>query len=133
MKKRISFDTSYLVKLLKGNKKAVSVWEMVSKLEAEVVISPVVLFELRRLALKQEKTERKKYEVLETALLNLAEVVAFDTELALKAAAISHGTGLPARDAIIYTTAKESGCSEIYTADSDFKAVQGKKLKVIFI
>jgi len=133
MKYRVGVDTSFLVQLLKGNNTAVSVWERVVNLEVEIVISTVVLLELKRLAL-QERFEREKYEVLEESLLEIAHIVNLDKELAFKAAAVSHGTGLPARDAIIYTIAKESGCKEFYTTDTHFKAVSIKKRpKIIFI
>jgi len=133
VKTRVSCDTSFFVSLLKGNKNAVSVWEKLIDMKIELVISTVVLFELRRLSLK-EKFEKEKYEVLERALIEIAEIINFDKELALKAAAISHGTGLAARDAIIYTTAKEAGCKKFYTADSDFERVKGnKKVKIEFI
>jgi len=123
---RVCLDTSFLVQLLMGNQKAVEVWEEIAELKLEPVISVIVLFEIKRLALK-ERFERNKYEKLEVALMEIADIVNVDTNLALKAAAISHGTGLAARDAIIYTTARESGCSRLYTADSDFKVVSKKK------
>jgi len=130
---RACFDTSFFVQLLGGNPEAVEVWKKVAELEIEPVISVIVLFELKRLALKG-KIEKEKYDQLEKALMEIADLVELDTGLSLKAASVSHGTGLAARDAIIYTTALESGCSELYTADSDFEAVkQSGKVKILIV
>jgi len=130
---RVCFDTSFFVRLLSGNEEAVKVWNKVAEMELEPVISVVVLFEIRRLALK-EKFEREKFEMVESVLLEVADLVVLDVELALKAAAVSHGAGLAARDAIIYTTARETNCSSLYTADSDFDVVKGnKKVKIRFV
>jgi len=133
VKERVCFDTSFLVQLLSGNKKAVAIWRDVADLKVEVVVPVIVLFEIKRLSLK-ERFEGEKYGKLEKVLMEIAEIVDLDTELALKAAVISHGTGLAARDAIIYATAKEAGCSKLYTADDDFKVVAtNKKVKIVII
>lgn len=133
MKERICLDTSFLVRLLSGNEKAIVVWEKIAELEVEVVIPVMVLFEIKRLSLK-EKFEKEKYEKLEKALIEVAGIVDLDKDLALKAANISYGTGLAARDAIIYTTAKETGCSKLYTADHDFLVVaKNKKVRIEII
>ena len=123
VRERVCFDTSFLAQLLRGNRDAVVVWKDVADLKVEVVIPVMVLFEIKRLSLKAERLEREKYEKLEKVLVEVAEIVNLDAELALKAAVVSHGTGLAARDAIIYTTARETGCSRLYTADDDFKVV----------
>lgn len=134
MKERISLDTSFLVKLLSGNEKAIEVWKKVVDLEAEIVLSVIVLFEIKRLSLKEEKFKKERYEKLEKALLEIAEIVDLDKNLALKAAYMSHGTGLSARDAIIYTTAQETRCHKLYTADRDFLVVsKSKKVRIEII
>jgi predicted nucleic acid-binding protein len=83
MKARICLDTSFLVQFLAGNEKAIGIWKEIAELKLEPVISVIVLFEIKRLSLK-EKFEREKYEVLEKALLEIAELIDLDRNLALK-------------------------------------------------
>jgi len=132
MVNRIGLDTGFFVRLLAGRKKAISIYEKIINGEEKAVISVIVVFELRRLALKGI-IDRRAYNLLENNLKIIFEVVPLDLEIAIEASSISHGTGLHASDALIYASYKKSKCSLIYTTDSAFETVQSKQVKIEFI
>ena len=132
MVNRIGLDTGFFVRLLAGRKKAISVYEKIINGEEKAVISVIVVFELRRLALKGI-IDRRTYDLLENNLKRIFEVVPLDLEIAIEASSISHGTGLHASDALIYTSYRKAECSLIYTTDGAFETVQSKQVKIEFI
>ena len=132
MSEKIGLDTGFFVRLLAGSQEAMEVYNRIVESEAIGVVSVIVVFELRRLALRG-LIDRQAYEVLERSWPVLFQVEPVDRELALEAASISHGTGIPAADALIYTTCKRSGCDSFYTVDPHFKAVSRKRPKIVLL
>ncbi|WP_297445188.1 PIN domain-containing protein [Desulfurobacterium sp.] len=129
---KIGLDTGFFVKLLLGFQEAAEVYNRIIEGEVVDVVSVIVVFELRRLALRG-LIDRQAYEVLERSWPVLFQVESVDRELALEAASISHGTGLPAAGALIYTTCKGSGSDSFYTVDPHFKAVSWKRPRIILL
>ena len=132
VKRKIGLDTGFFVRLLAGREKAISVYEKIINGKEKAVVSVIVVFELRRLALKGI-IDRKAYNLLENSLKRLFEVAPVDLEIAIEASSISHGTGLHASDALIYTSYRKAECSLIYTTDGAFETVQSKQVKIEFI
>jgi len=131
-KRKIGLDTGFFVRLLAGREKAISVYEKIINGEEKAVVSVIVAFELRRLALKGI-IDREAYNLLENSLKKLFEVIPVDLEIAIEASSVSHGTGLHASDALIYVSYRKAGCSLIYTTDEAFKAIQSKQVKIELI
>jgi len=97
----IGLDTGFFVEFLRGNYQAVSVWKTLIEGDAEGVVSCLTLFELERLGLKKG---------IEGASILLEAIPAVckvcwlkEPETISKAAALSHGLGLPAVDSLILT------------------------------
>jgi len=132
MKEKVGLDTGFFVKLLAGSSEAVDVYGEIVRGEVIGVVSVIVVFELRRLALRG-LVDRAAYEVLERNWPVLFQVESVDRELALEAASISHESGLPSADALIYATCKKAGCDRFYTADLDFEVVSGKRPRIVFL
>jgi len=131
---KVGLDTGFFLRLLQGNPLAIEIYEQILDDKLCGVVSVIVAFELKRLSLKSGNiVDPDAYSVLEQSLPSLFEIIPLDLELALEAALVSHGTGLPTADAIIYTTYKKAGCKIVYTVDSHFKRVsQGVPQIVIF-
>ena len=132
MKEKAGLDTGFFVKLLEGHDAAREVYGRIANGEITGVVSVITVFELRRLALRGV-VDREAYELLENSWPVMFQVELVSRELALEAASVSHGTGLPAADAIIYTTCRKTGCRWFYTTDSDYKAVMKKRPEIIFL
>ncbi len=128
--KKAGLDTGFFVKLFRNNPLAEKIYEEILGGELVGVVCVITLFELKKLALKGV-LDREAYELLERSWKILFQVEPVTAELALEAAALSHGTGLPAADALIYTTCRRAGCTEFYTTDSDFEAVSDKRMRII--
>ena len=123
----VGLDTGFFIKVFEGEEESVRIWNSVVEGELKAITSSLVLFELKRLFHRLGKIERWD-EVREAILLN-CEVVSVDVEVAQEGASVSHGTGLPAIDALIYVSVKPA--DRFYTADGSFEAVKKKKPKVV--
>ena len=126
------FDTSFFVKLVRGNERCKHALAQIAEGKAQGVTSSLVVYELERLFIKG-KIRRDLYEGLTEAMETLIQVVPLDSFLARLSARVACGTGLHTSDAIIYTTCKEAGCDVFYTGDRHFEAVSAKTPKVVFI
>ncbi len=126
---RVGLDTGFFIKVFEGEEEAVRVWSSVVEGELKAVTSSLVLFELKRLFHRLGKIERWD-DVREAILLN-CEVVSVDVEVAQEGASVSHGTGLPAVDALIYVSVKPA--DRFYTTDGSFEVVKKKKPKVVIL
>jgi len=132
VKEYVGLDTGFFVKLLALKPEAVEIHNQISEGKIVGVVSVIVTFELRRLAMRGV-VNRQGYQILEKSWDILFQVEPISKEIALEAAALSHGTGLPAADAMIYTTYRKVGCSRIYTSDKDFLKVPRKSPKIILL
>ena len=125
----VGLDTGFFVALSGENKTAIKLWERIIEGEVKALVATPVIFELRRLSLKGI-IDRAFCDALFEAFKNgCVEVREIEFETAEKAAYISHGSGMPAIDALIYTCYLEA--NEIYTVDSDFSLSGRKKPEVI--
>ncbi len=98
-------DTGFFTQLLKGNIRTVKVWNSVINGETKAVTSALVLFELKRILHKID--EIQKWPDLRDAIIKNCDVVPVDLEVAQDAASLSHGTGLPAVDSLIFASIKD--------------------------
>ena len=121
----VGLDTSFFVKLLKGDQRARKVWERVARPEIVAVISCISLYEIDKLALNGALARTAADTLLEEILF-VCQVVWADAPPRLRQAArIAHGNGLGMADALILASLIEAKATEIYTADPDFAAYQG--------
>ena len=119
----VGLDTGFFIKVFEGNEEAVRVWERIVDGELRALTSSLVLFELRRLFHKLGRIE--EWDSVREAILLNCEIVPVDLDVAESGADISHGTGLPAVDALIYASVR--GADRFYTADSSFEVLRRKK------
>jgi len=126
---RVGLDTGFFIRLFEGNEGAVKVWEKIVDGELVAITSSLVLFELKRIFHKLGKIEEWD-SVREAVFLN-CEIVPVDVDVAEKGADISHGTGLPAVDALIYTCVKDT--DKFYTTDGSFEVLMGKRRPLICV
>ena len=128
----LGLDTGFFVRLLGLNAHAVAVWNGIADGETDAVCSGLSLFELERLALRGA-VDRGEADLLLGAL---PEVVAVrwmeSTDLAVAAARLSHGTGLPSLDALIFSTLIHHGATAIVTTD-DWSSAGGQGVEIIRI
>ncbi len=119
----VGLDTGFFIRLLEGDEMAVKVWEGVLDGELRALTSSLVLFELRRIFLKLGKSDR--WGDVKSAIVLNCEVVPIDIGVAEEGASVSHGTGLPAMDALIYTCVRNA--ERFYTTNGSFEVLRRKK------
>jgi len=100
---RVGLDTGFFIKVFEGDEQVVRVW--------------------KRLFHKLGRME--EWDGVREAILLNCEVVPVDVEVAENGASISHGTGLPSVDALIYAGLK--GADKFYTADRSFDVLRRKR------
>ncbi len=125
----IGLDTGFFIEFLRGNSTTVSVWKALIEDEEEAVVSCLTLFELERLSLKRG---------IEGATLLLEAIPAVctvlwirDQDILARAAALSHGLGIPAVDSLILAGFLAEKVRVIYTTDVHFESYRKKGIKVI--
>ncbi len=125
----IGLDTGFFVEFLRGNAQAVSVWKALFEDEQEAVVSCLTLFELERLSLK------RRIEGAGTLIEAIPAVCTVswiqDGETLSKAAALSHGLGIPAVDSLMLAGFLAEKVQTIYTTDVHFETYRKKGIKVI--
>jgi len=125
----IGLDTGYFVEFLRGNREAVSVWKALIEGEEEGVVSCLTLFELERLGLK------KGIDGAETLLEAIPAVCKVswiqEPETLSRAAALSHGLGIPAVDSLILTGFLASMVQTVYTTDRHLETYKKKGVNII--
>lgn len=125
----IGLDTGFFVEFLRGSARAISVWESLVEDEDEAVVSCLTLFELERLGLKRgiEGTE-----TLVEAIPAVCKVLWInDPNIPSRAAALSHGLGMPAVDSLILACFLAEEIRTIYTTDAHFANYRRKDVQVI--
>jgi len=120
---RVGLDTGFFIKVFEGDEQVVRVWEKIVDGELKAITSTLVLFEMKRLFHKLGRME--EWDGVREAILLNCEVVPVDVEVAENGASISHGTGLPSVDALIYAGLK--GADKFYTADRSFDVLRRKR------
>ena len=127
---KVGLDSGFFVKLIQEDPKADSIFSEIVEGKVKAVVSTVTLHEVERLALKGA-IQRDLWDKLLASLKVFVDIVPLDEELALISARISHGTGLPTADAVVYATCLD--CDVLYTTDRDLLAVQRKKPRIVLI
>ena len=126
----IACDTGFFVEYLNANSKAADIWAGARKRRQKPIISVVLLYELRRLALKGE-IKRAQPEAFLNLAPKLCVVVYLDhynrDALLEQAARIAHGNGLSMADSLIFTSALQAGATVLYTTDSDMAKYKGDR------
>jgi predicted nucleic acid-binding protein len=107
----IGVDTGFFFALREGDPVAQRIFEA-----EDIAVSVLTRFELKRLALRKGIAWPDLGGPLDRSVAML-DVTA---ERAEEAASISHGTGIPAIDALILASLLAAGCRTIYTRDEHF-------------
>jgi predicted nucleic acid-binding protein len=122
-------DTGFFVEFLRGNPEAVSVWKTLIDGDEEGVVSCLTLFELDRLGLQK---------LIEGAATLLEAIPAVckvfwirEPETLSKAAALSHGLGIPAVDSLILAGFLASETQTVFTTDRHLEAYKKKGVNII--
>jgi predicted nucleic acid-binding protein len=125
----IGLDTGFFVEFLRANPEAVSVWKALIEGDTEGVVSCLTLFELERLGLK------KGIEGAATLLEAIPAVCKVswlrEPETLSKAAALSHGLGIPAVDSLILAGFLASETQTVFTTDRHLEAYKKKGVNII--
>ena len=125
----VGLDTGFFVRVLEGDRRATAVWEKIIKGEVRATTSSLTIFELKRLFHKLGRIT--EWDSIRKAILLNCKVAQVDISIAEEGASISHGTGLPAIDALIYASTKHA--DEFYTTDESFSVLNKKKPKIMFL
>jgi predicted nucleic acid-binding protein len=118
----IGADTGFFFALREGDPIAVGLFE-----REEIAVSVLTRFELKRLA------HRKGIPWPDIGVLLARSTTAIDLtgDAAEEAASISHGTGMPALDALILSSLLAAGCRTIYTRDEHLLRFSRKDVEII--
>ena len=112
---------------MEKDSKAVEFWKDLIDGKIKGYVSVIVLFEIKRLQLKGI-IKKKVYTVLEKGIDGLCFIIDITKEIALNASSISHGTGIPLADSLIYTSYLDM--DELYTTDKHFSLIKKKRPKI---
>lgn len=125
----VGLDTGFFIKVFEGDPRAVQVWEKVINGELKAFTSSLVLFELKRLFHKLGRIE--EFGAVREAIFLNCEIVSVDPNVAESGADISHGTGLPSVDALIYASVGKA--DRFYTTDRSFEVLGKKKPRIVVL
>lgn len=115
-------DTSFFFALQKQYPDALDLWR-----NEAIVTSSIAVYELHKKFLTGEfKNRQILYQIDE-----MVEVIAVNSAIARKAAAINHTFGVPALDSLILSSLVVAGCRKIYSADPHFEKFKEKNIKII--
>ena len=120
----VGADTGFFFALSEGHPLATKIFG-----EAEIAISVLSRFELLRISLKRGIL----WDEIGGRLAMSATLVEVTGEASDEAARISHGTGIPALDALILAGLIEAGCRTIYTKDEHFLRYARKGVDIILL
>jgi predicted nucleic acid-binding protein len=115
-------DTGFFFALREGDPIALEILE-----RDEIAVSVLTRFELKRLS------HRKGIPWSDLGSLLARSMTELDLtgEAADEAASISHGTGMPAVDALILASLLAAGCRTIYTRDDHLLRFSRKDVEII--
>ena len=125
----IGLDTGFFIKLLAGNETAKNYWIDIVNGQRKAVVSTLTLFELKRLTLKG-MIDKEAFKSLDKAIPLNCKLIEVDKKLCIEATNISYGLKLAAMDALIFTTFRLAGCTEVLTTDSKWTSYKEKKPEV---
>jgi predicted nucleic acid-binding protein len=118
----IGADTGFFFALREGDPVALRLFE-----EEDVYVSVLTRFELRRLAFRRGIA----WDDLGVWLTRSVILIDLTDKAADEAAALSHGTGMPAIDALILASLLAAGCRTIYTRDEHLLRFNRKDAEII--
>jgi len=125
----IGLDTGFFIELLRANHRAVSVWAALTENDEEAVVSCLTLFELERLGLKNAIGGAA---TLLEAIPAVCEVLWIqEPDTLSKAAALSHGLGIPSIDSLILAGFLASKAHTIYTTDRHLESYRKKGINIL--
>jgi predicted nucleic acid-binding protein len=125
----IGLDTGFFVKLLMGDRRATEIFEGIE--DADLCMSCLTLFELKRLSLKGALEEDAVSTLIDN-VMSLCHISWLDNvEIHNLAASLSHGLGIPAVDSLILAGFITNGSETIYTTDSHMAKYVKKGVRVI--
>jgi len=117
----VGLDTGFFYALRAGDAEAVRVWDE----EAELVVSVLTLFELRRAHLRQNRDD------LLRDVRRAVTVVPVTAPVAVRAARLAAETGMSAVGALILASLLHAGCDRIYTLDTDFERYRSGRVRIV--
>lgn len=118
----IGADTGFFFALREGDAFALDLLA-----REEIAVSVLTRFELKRLAHRKGIAWSDFGDLLARSLT----VLDLTGDAADEAASISHGTGIPAIDALILSTLIAAGCRTIYTRDEHLLRFRRKDIEII--
>ena len=123
-------DTGFFVKLLKGERQAITLFEQMDE-DADLCVSCLTIFELKRLSLRGALEKDAVNQLIENILLLCRISWINNVEIHDVAAGLSHGLGIPAVDSLILAGFILNGSEIIYTTDSHLEKYIKKGVRVI--
>jgi predicted nucleic acid-binding protein len=123
-------DTGFFVKLLKGDRQAITLFEQMDE-DADLCVSCLTIFELKRLSLRGALEKDAVDQLIENILLLCRISWINNVEIHDVAAGLSHGLGIPAVDSLILAGFILNGSEIIYTTDSHLEKYIKKGVRVI--
>ena len=125
----IGLDTGFFVEFLRAHPLTVSVWKSLIENDEEAVVSCLTLFELERLGLKKAIGDTGT--LLEAIPAVCTVLWLQELDILSRAAALSHGLGIPAVDSLILAGFLASTAQTIYTTDRHMEAYNKKGITIL--
>jgi len=126
----IGFDTGFFIRLLAGERNITDIWKEMIESEESSVCSCLTIFELERLSLRGV-IDHDASSILLEAISVICKIGWLENkDSLLHASRISHGTGIPAIDALILSNLIENGAKTIYSTDKHFDRYKKKGIVI---
>jgi predicted nucleic acid-binding protein len=117
-------DTGFFFALREGHPMAVQVLQ-----DEDLAVSVLTHFELKRIALRRGIP----WKDIGGPLSRSSTLLEVSVEASDEAARISHGTGMPALDALILASLVGAGCRKVYTRDEHFMRYRRRDVEIILL
>ena len=118
-------DTGFFFRLQEKHPVALEIWNT-----REIVTSSIVIYELQKKLLQGQFCDRT---TLIEDIKRSVVTIPVTTDIALKAAHLAHGTGMPGLDALILACLLDAACNQIYTVDPHFQLYKNKEIEIIML
>ena len=127
----IGCDTGFFIQLIRKQPQAIKIWKELRDQQEQALVCCLSLFELKRIFLKGILSAEEQVVFLD-AIGVLCKTIWLDNHNSLlNAAQLSHGTSIPAMDAIILESLIENGATTIYTTDVHLLLYEKKGIKIV--
>jgi predicted nucleic acid-binding protein len=120
---RIGVDTSFFIRQLQGQQRAVQIWQEFLEGQHQFVVSTLTVHEIFIYFYKRGTGDLSAQWLSLLIELKNIVIVPVSVDIAARSARLRHGMGLPAIDSLLLATFLHQNCELIVSTDNHFRVV----------